>query len=60
MKTIKFIIRFILLLIIFPIFWLLYGVYAYIRVLFTYDTLNIYFDDYIEVYDFGMFEDIEK
>ena len=55
MQIIKFIIRFILLLIFFPIFWFIYGVYAYIRILFTYDTLNIYFDDFIEFIDFTMF-----
>jgi len=57
MNVLKFIVRFIILLFVFPIFWVLYGVYAYLRVLFTYDTLNVYFDEYIEVFDFTMFKD---
>ncbi|XOB60705.1 hypothetical protein ACMC56_08805 [Campylobacterota bacterium DY0563] len=57
MKIIKYILHVILMLIIFPIFWFIYGIYAYIRIVFTYDNLNIYFDKYIEVFDFSSFED---
>ncbi|MBU3014749.1 hypothetical protein KO488_08270 [Poseidonibacter lekithochrous] len=47
----KFIIKFIVTLLLFPISWLFLGLYSYVRLLFTFDTLNISFTKNYEVYE---------
>jgi len=49
-----FIIRFILILVLFPFIWLIYGVIIYIRYLFSFDGLNIEvsFTEYLEEFRF--------
>jgi hypothetical protein len=44
--------RFLLVLIFFPFVWILYGIYVYLRVLFTLDKYSISFHENYESTDF--------
>ncbi len=56
MNILEHIIRFLLVLIFFPFVWFLYGIYVYLRVLFTLDKYSITF---IKYYQSDNFEDFE-
>lgn len=46
------IIRFLLVLIFFPFVWIFYGIFVYLRVLFTLDRYSITFHEHYEDIDF--------
>ena len=52
MHILEHIIRFLIVLIFFPFVWLIYGIYVYIRILFTLDRYLITFHEYYETVDF--------
>lgn len=60
MYILKELIRFLIVLVAFPLIWVIFGIYAYIRVLFTLDKLEISFTKYYEVFNFQDIKDYDE
>lgn len=51
MNILRHVIRFLIVLICFPLIWVIFGIFAYIRVIFTHDKLEISFTKYYEEFN---------
>ena len=55
MYILKELIRFLIVLVAFPLIWVIFGIYAYIRVIFTHDKLEISFTKFSKIFLWSYF-----
>ena len=60
MYILKELIRFLIVLVAFPLIWVIFGIYAYIIVIFTHDKLEISITKYYEDFNFQDIKDYDE